>query len=217
MAPARKNTVSRNALPAARCAPRRVGLLGGSFNPVHDGHLHASRLALRRLRLDEVWWLVSPQNPLKAAAGMAPLADRLAAARALAGDARIRVTDIEDRLATRFSVDTIAALHRRYPRTRFVWLIGADIMDQLPKWRRWGAFFRRVAIAVLARPPYSFNALASCAAHRFARFRIGERDAGSLAGRKPPAWVFLHGKAHPASATALRKNRGVNRSNGRPE
>jgi nicotinate-nucleotide adenylyltransferase len=201
--------IFRHRLPGPRGARRRIGLFGGSFNPVHDGHLHASRLALRRLRLDEVWWLVSPQNPLKLQAGMAPFARRLADARAAAGDRRIRVTDIEQTLGTRYSVDTVAALRRLYPRTRFVWLAGADILQQLPRWRHWDRLFGRVAIAVFARAPYSFKALAGAAAHRFARSRIAERDAGSLAGRKPPVWVFLHAREHPASATAIRKRRDV--------
>ncbi len=192
-------------LPAMRGGRRRIGLLGGSFNPAHEGHRQVSLTALRRLRLDEVWWVVSPQNPLKPGAGMASFADRMAAARALAGDPRIRVTDIEDRLGTRYTIDTVDALQRACPGTRFVLLVGADILEQLPRWRRWDSLFCRVAIAVFARTPYSFNALAGIAAHRFARFRIAEAAAGTLAGRTPPAWTFLHGRTHPASATSIRK------------
>lgn len=191
--------------PVMRGGRRRIGLLGGSFNPAHEGHCHISLAALRRLRLDEVWWVVSPQNPLKPGAGMASFADRLAAARALAGDRRIRVTDIEARLGTRYTIDTVNALRRACPGTRFVLLVGADILEQLPRWRRWDSLFRRVAIAVFARTPYSFKALAGIAAHRFARFRVAEAAAGSLAGRTPPAWTFLHGGTHPESATAIRK------------
>ena len=191
--------------PTMRGAGRRIGLLGGSFNPAHAGHCHVSLAALRRLRLDEVWWVVSPQNPLKPGVGMASLAERLAAARALAGDPRIRVTDIEATLGTRYTIDTVCALQRAFPGTRFVLLVGADILEQLPRWRRWDSLFRRVAIAVFARTPYSFKALAGIAAHRFARFRVAEGAAGTLAGRAPPAWTFLHGRTHPASATAIRK------------
>jgi nicotinate-nucleotide adenylyltransferase len=186
---------------------RRIGLLGGSFNPAHGGHLHVSREALKRLRLHEVWWLVSPQNPLKPEAGMAPLEDRLAAARALAQGRRIRVTAIEARLGTRYTVDTVAALRQRCPGARFVLLIGADILSELPRWRRWLDLFASLPIAVFDRRPYSLRALSGLAARRFARFRVTERAAAALAGQDPPAWAFLHGRAHPASATAIRESR----------
>lgn len=191
-------------LGAACRGRRRIGLLGGSFNPAHAGHLHISRVALERLRLDEVWWLVSPQNPLKPLAGMAPLQKRMAAARTLADGHRIRVTDIEFHLGTRYTVDTVAALKRRCPEARFVWLIGADNLVELPQWHRWEDLFRRVPIAVFARRPYSLRALSELAAQRFARFRLRQSAAGELAGREPPAWVFLHCRTHPASATAIR-------------
>lgn len=194
---------------------RRVGLLGGSFNPAHDGHLYISRVALARLGLDEIWWLVSPQNPLKPSAGTAPFAVRLAAARKVARDPRIRVTDIEARLGTRYTVDTIASLRRRCPRTRFVWLIGADNLVQMPRWRRWEALFRSVPIAVFARRPYSLKALSGLAALRFARHRISDKAARTLAGRMPPAWVFLNVRAHPATATAIREARAGSGAAGR--
>lgn len=186
---------------------RRVGLLGGSFNPAHDGHLYISRVALARLGLDEVWWVVSPQNPLKPSTGLAPFAARLAAARTVARDPRIRVTDIEAHLGTRYTVDTVRRLRRRCPRTRFVWLIGADNLAQIPGWRRWGMLFDSVPIAVFARRPYSLKALSGLAALRFARYRISDGAARVLAGRTPPAWVFLNIKAHPATATAIREAR----------
>lgn len=186
-------------------ARRRIGLLGGSFNPAHGGHLHVSRQALELLRLDSVWWLVSPQNPLKREEGMAPLAERLDGARAIAGEqAGIEITAIEEELGTRYTVDTVDALHRRFPDTDFVLLIGADILEQLPRWHDWERLFRIVPIAVFARKPYSLEALSGMAARRFARFRLEEGDAGALAGRKPPAWVFLHIREHPASATEIR-------------
>lgn len=183
---------------------RRIGLLGGSFNPAHDGHRHISLCALRQLGLDEVWWLVSPQNPLKPAHGMAPLEQRMAAARTVARHPRIRVTDIERRLDTRYTVDTVRALKRRHPGYMFVWLIGADNLRQLPRWRAWTGLFRSVAVAVFARPSYSLKALAGQAASRFARFRLPESQARCLASQAPPAWVFLRIRLHPASATAIR-------------
>jgi nicotinate-nucleotide adenylyltransferase len=188
----------------ATSAPLRIGLLGGSFNPAHEGHLHVSGQALDRLALDQVWWLVSPQNPLKDAAGMAPLDERLRTATQLAGKGRIQVTDLERELGTRYTVDTLKALNRRYPGYKFVWLMGADNLSQISRWRDWQGIFQRVPIAVFARPTYSLRALAGPAARRFGTFRIRESHAGTLAGLRPPAWVFLHVRTHAASATQLR-------------
>jgi nicotinate (nicotinamide) nucleotide adenylyltransferase/ribosome silencing factor RsfS/YbeB/iojap len=188
---------------------RRVGLLGGSFNPAHGGHLHISRLALRRLDLDEVWWLVSPQNPLKPSAGMAPFEERLRhAAEIAAGDRRIRVTDIEARLgSTTYTADTLQALRRRFPRIRFVWLMGGDNLAQFPYWRRWQDIFRTVPIAVFARPGTSSKALAGAAAHRFASARVPVTAARLLAEMTPPAWVFFHTRLDKRSATQIRTAR----------
>ncbi len=183
---------------------RRIGLLGGSFNPAHAGHLHISRLALKQLGLDEVWWLVSPQNPLKPAAGMAPLERRLEGARAVAADRRIRVSSIEQPLATRYTVDTLRLLKQKYKNARFVWLIGADNLLQLPKWKDWSGIFHMVPIAVFARDTYDSRALTGQAALRFARYRLDRRAAGRLAATRPPAWVFLANRRHPASATRIR-------------
>ena len=183
---------------------RRIGLLGGSFNPAHDGHRHISLLALRRLGLDEIWWLVSPQNPLKPARGMAPLNDRLACARAVAAHPRIRVTDIERVLNTRYTVDTVKALKSRHPDHNFVWLIGADNLLQMPKWKAWQALFGTVAVAIFARPSYSLRALAGQAAIRFSAYRLPESQARRLADTEPPAWVFLRIRLHSASATEIR-------------
>ena len=189
-------------------ARRRIGLLGGSFNPAHDGHRHISLLALRRLGLDEVWWLVSPQNPLKPAKGMATLAQRMTSARAAAHHPRIRVSDIERRLNTRFTVDTIRALKRRHPDIGFVWLIGADNLLQMPAWKSWQTLFQLVPVAVFARPTYSLRALAGQAAVRFAFDRLPERQARCLAQQQPPAWTFLRIRLHSASATAIRAAAG---------
>jgi nicotinate-nucleotide adenylyltransferase len=192
--------------------PRRVGLLGGSFNPAHEGHLHISREALKRLDLDEVWWLVAPQNPLKPVRGMAPFAKRLAAARALARHPRLRVLDLEARLSTRYTVDTVTALQRIFPRTRFVFIIGADILAQIRQWKRWTEIFARLPIAVLARPTYCFKGLAELAAQRYARHRLAPAAAPSLAEREPPAWVFLPIKLNVHSATEIRSHAGPERA-----
>ena len=183
---------------------QRVGLLGGSFNPAHDGHLHISRLALKYLALHQIWWLVSPQNPLKPGTGMALLADRVARARAVAIDHRIVVADLEVRLGTRYTVDTLTALRRRFPGNRFVWLIGADNLAQIPQWRNWQQIFHTVPVAVFDRPSYSKVALSGFAATRFARNRRQTREAQELAGMRPPAWIFFHSPLHSVSATALR-------------
>ena len=188
---------------------RRIGLLGGSFNPAHRGHLHLSLTALQRLDLDEVWWLVSPQNPLKPVAGMAPFAARLDQARQVAaGHKRIRVTDLENRLGrSRYTVDTLKALRRRFPRLRFVWLMGGDNLVQIRHWERWAEIFRTVPIAVFDRPSYSAKALAGLAAIRFARERLSSTAARRLAETKPPAWAFFHTQLDPTSATLIRTER----------
>ncbi len=181
-----------------------VGLLGGSFNPAHEGHLAISLAALKRLGLDQVWWLVSPQNPLKAASGMAALDRRLASARAMARHPRIHATGIETALGTRYTADTLRALKQRFCRTRFVWLMGADNLIQLPRWRDWQQIFHLVPVAVFDRPTYALGALAGQAARRFARARCAERSARGLARREPPAWVFLHTPLMPQSASKIR-------------
>lgn len=187
---------------------RRVGLLGGSFNPAHDGHRHVSLVALARLRLDEVWWMVSPQNPLKATAGMATMAERIAAAERLADHPRIRVTGIESELGTTRTVDTIAALRRRFRAVRFVWLMGADNLIQIPRWKQWQRLFQSVPIAVFPRPTYSLRALSGVAARQFAMARVPASRARMLADMCPPAWTFVCAPTHAASATAIRLGGG---------
>ena len=182
----------------------RIGLLGGSFNPAHSGHRHLSIEALRRLDLDRIWWLVSPQNPLKPVAGMAPLEHRLAAAWSVARHPRIIVSDIENRLGTRRTADTLAALTKQHPRTRFVWLMGADNLMQISQWSRWQEIFETVPVAVFARPSYSLHALAGTAARRYRRNRILEGAARTLAVTPPPAWVFCRMRHDPTSASAIR-------------
>jgi nicotinate-nucleotide adenylyltransferase len=179
-------------------------LLGGSFNPAHGGHLHISREALRRLDLDEVWWLVSPQNPLKPVRGMAPLCKRVAAAASLVSDRRIRVSDIEARLGTTFTADTLTMLKRRFPRTRFVWLMGADNLAQFRHWSRWQHIFHAVPIAVFARPSYCLEGLVEPAARRFARRRIPQQQARRLADLAPPVWAFFLSRLDASSATQIR-------------
>ncbi len=182
-------------------------MLGGSFNPAHAGHRHVSLEALKRLDLDEVWWLIAPQNPLKPVKGMASLSDRLKGARALAGHPRIKVTDLEARLGTRFTADTLSELRRRFPRARFVWLMGADNLTQIRRWDRWKDVFRLAPIAVFARPTYCLRALAELAAQRFKRQRRRLRNVRCLADARAPAWAFLTTRLDASSATALRSHR----------
>ena len=181
----------------------RIGLLGGSFNPAHEGHRHIARLALRRLRLDQVWLMVSPGNPLKPSAGMAPLAERMAGARRLADGRRIVATSVEASFGTRYSVDTLQVLRRRFPAVRFVWVMGADILDQLPHWRRWADIVAGISFAVWPRPTYNHRALACLVAHRLRTARRPEREAALLPGNAP-GLVFCNALQTSISATALR-------------
>ncbi len=198
--------------PPSQFMRRRVGLLGGSFNPAHDGHRHIAELALSRLDLDEVWWLVSPQNPLKKSAGMAALANRFASATEFARHPRMRVTDLETALGTRYTAQTLARLRNIYPRISFVWVMGADNLLQIPAWKGWSQIFHAVPVAVFARAPYSSRALSGAAAGRFAGSRLPQRAARSLAKQTPPAWAFVHARLHAASATAIRARSGTRRA-----
>ena len=187
----------------------RIGILGGSFNPAHEGHLHLARMALARLRLDQVWLLVSPGNPLKPARGMAPLAARLASAARLADKRHVIATDIERHLGTRFAVDTLAGLQRRFPRTTFIWLMGADNLVQLPRWRNWPTLARQTSFAVMPRPTYNHRALAGQAARRLRRWRVPARQAPGLGRGGAPSWLFLEARENAASSTARRAAAGA--------
>jgi nicotinate-nucleotide adenylyltransferase len=183
----------------------RVGLLGGSFNPAHPGHLHVAHVALRRLRLDQVWLLVSPGNPLKPVAGMAPLAERLAGARRIADGRRVVATVIEARLRTRYTFDTLLALRRRFPRVDFVWLMGADNLVQLPRWQHWTEIPGLMPIAVIPRPGYNGRALSGQASSRLRPAFRSPHTAPALARMAAPAWTFLPVRQNRLSATELRR------------
>ncbi len=185
----------------------RIGLLGGSFNPAHEAHRDISLFALKRLKLDRVWWLVSPGNPLKDVSALPDLDARISAAQEIASDPRIVVTGIEACLRTRYTVDTIAKLRRRFPRARFVWLMGADNLSQFSRWRDWQTIADLLPIAVIDRPSHSLRASASAAAQRLARHRLDDTRAHKLADCAPPAWVFLRGLKLPLSSTELRSRR----------
>lgn len=183
----------------------RVGLYGGSFNPAHEAHRAASLLALKRLRLDRVWWLVTPGNPLKDNQALPPLGRRLAQARAVANHPALLPTGLEAGLGTRFSHDTVAALVRRFPQVHFVWLMGADNLASFQRWQRWKELAALLPIAVIDRPGCTFPAMAGPAAGALARWRRPESEAGALATTRPPAWVFLHGLKSPVSSTRIRE------------
>ena len=183
-----------------------MGLLGGSFNPAHSGHRHVAELARRRLGLDQVWLMVSPGNPLKPIAGMAPFADRLRGATEMGDGRRVVATGIEAALGTRYSVDTLRLLRRRFPHVRFVWIMGADILTQLPRWRRWREIVRDLPFVVLPRPGYTLPALAGEAARCLRGRRRPAHEAPILA-RSRSGWVFLPASQNATSATAIRATR----------
>lgn len=182
----------------------RIGLLGGSFDPAHEGHALITREALKRFRLDAVWWLVSPGNPLKAR-GPAPLAERMAQARRVMRHPRVSVTDIEARLGTRHTHATLARLAALYPGVTFVWLMGADNMAGLHRWERWQDIMAGVAVGVLARPGQRISARLSPAARAFRRYRLRPREAARLAGTPAPAWVFVNVPMSDLSSTGIRE------------
>ena len=186
----------------------RIGLLGGSFNPPHVAHRAISLFAIKRLELDRVWWLVSPGNPLKDPGGVHDLDERAEAARRMADDPRIDVSCLESVIGTRYTVDTISYLRRRASGLRFVWIMGADNLAQFHRWQNWRRIASEVPIAVIDRPPQSFRALAAPAAQALARYRLPENQAGRLADRRAPAWVFLTGMKLSLSSTGLRNPDG---------
>ena len=178
-----------------------IGLLGGSFDPAHGGHVHITEAALRRLGLDRIWWLVSPGNPLKPQ-GPAPLALRMARARDVMRDPRVTITDLEARLGTRRTVDTLAALTAIYPGVRFVWLMGADNLAQFHRWDRWQRIMELAPVGVLARPGWGVAALNSVAVRRFRAARVMRPD--QLARRGLPAWCFINLPLDGQSSSAIR-------------
>jgi nicotinate-nucleotide adenylyltransferase len=159
---------------------------------------------MKRLGLDRVWWIVSPGNPLKDTRALQPLAERMAATRSVAHHPRIAISDLEAQIGTRFTLDTLKYLRRRCPGVRFVWISGADVLSEFHRWRGWQNIFRLVPIAIVDRDGRGLTALAAPAAHAMRRFRLPEAKAKGLPGRRPPAWVFLHGLRSSLSSTALR-------------
>lgn len=189
----------------------RIGLFGGSFDPPHEGHLLVAETALTRLRLDRLWWMVTPGNPLKDTSGLAPLAERIAACERLAAHPRIVVCAPEVRLASRYTADTVAALAMRRPGVRFVWVMGADNLATFHRWERWRDIAATMPVAVVDRPGATLAFTSAPAAQTLARHRVDEADARLLPSLAPPAWTFLHGPRSGQSSTALRAARAAPR------
>ncbi len=187
---------------------QRIGLMGGSFNPPHEGHAVCALTALTRLRLDQLWWMVTPGNPLKSAAGLPDLEARMAASRAFARSPAIKITGFEAELGSPYTYATIRFVTRHLPRVRFVWVMGADNLATFHHWQHWRDIARLVPIAVVDRPGWHLKALASPAARYLARSRLSEAHAALLPAAKPPAWVFLTTHLSEASSTALRAGNG---------
>ncbi len=186
---------------------RRIGLLGGSFNPPHEGHREISLAALERLRLDAVWWLASPGNPLKDAKDYAPYDERMALARRTANHPDIVVSDFERRHNLQCTVDTLERIIELNPDTDFIWLMGADSLASFHRWKNWARIAELAPFAVFSRPSYGEAALASEAATTLAPFRLETDNAGELAGMEPPAWVYFSDIDNPLSSTAIRTDR----------
>lgn len=183
----------------------RVGLFGGSFNPAHEGHAHVAETAMARLRLDRVIWLVSPQNPLKSSHETAPLALRMAHARHRARGPGMIISDAETRFGSQYTIDTLRVLRARFPRVKFVWIMGADSLASFHRWRGWTQIMREVPVAVVSRPWAALKSRCSPAARRFAHARRPDSQAPLLADERSPAWVYLRGPFNFTSSTALRE------------
>jgi len=198
--------VMRHDIPYAR-AGQTIGLLGGSFDPAHEGHAHVTREALKRFGFDRVWWLVSPGNPLKAQ-GPAPLAERMVRARVAIDHPRVVVTDIEARLGTRFTAETLVRLFALYPGVRFTWLMGADNLAGFHRWERWDEIMQALPIGVIARPGERVAARTSPAARRFRAARLGGASASLLAHATAPAWCLVNVPMVDTSSSAIRAGGG---------
>ncbi|MCF6320313.1 MAG: nicotinate-nucleotide adenylyltransferase [Rhizobiaceae bacterium] len=185
----------------------KIGLFGGSFNPPHSGHVHISHIALRRLGLDQLWWSVSPGNPLKNNHNLLPLPQRLKLCQELVDHPAVRITAFEARFNVRYTADTLEVLTTRRPCVNFVWVMGADNLTDFHKWDRWRNIADRVPLAVIDRPGSTMSPNSTSATSSLSRFRVDERDGQLLAGAKPPAWTFIHGPRSFLSSTQIRNSK----------
>jgi len=186
----------------------QIGLFGGSFNPPHAGHRLVAEIALRRLRLDQLWWMVTPGNPLKSTRELAPLAERIRLSEAFARDPRIKVTAFEAAFKIRYTADTLALVRAKNPGVDFVWIMGADSLRDFHRWQRWREIMLTFPLAIVDRPGSTLSFLSSMAAKTFDYARVDERDAPHLARMKAPAWTFIHGPRSSLSSTAIRRANG---------
>lgn len=181
-----------------------IGLFGGSFNPPHEGHALVAEIALRRLGLDQLWWMVTPGNPLKQRSNLAPLAERIALSETIADNPRIKVTAFEKAIGESYTAKTLAYVKARNPQVRFIWIMGADNLKYFHRWQNWQRIARTFPIAVIDRPGATLSYLSSKMAQTFNYARVDEDDAGALWTRQAPAWTFIHGPRSTISSTALR-------------
>lgn len=186
---------------------QRVGLFGGSFNPPHEGHVLVSEIAIRRLRLDQLWWMVTPGNPLKSKRYLAPLSERVALSEGLAKDPKIRVTAFEQALGSSYTAQVLARVKARNPGVHFIWIMGADNLRDFHHWQQWHKIAMTFPIAVIDRPGATLSFLSSVMAKTFDYARVDERDAPMLGALRAPAWTFIHGPRSSLSSTAIRKQR----------
>ena len=188
-----------------------IGLMGGSFNPAHSGHRLISELAIKRLGLNKVWWLVSPQNPLKSSAGMASIKERVQNAVKISRNPRIKVMTVESSLNTQYTVDLLKILSKRFSSARFIWIMGADNLLQFSEWKNWEEITTLVRIAIFDRPRFSLKSLVADMPRRFSGNRLREREGLLLKYKKPPAWIFFHSNLNHISATKIRSQMKTNR------
>lgn len=189
----------------AQHVPPIIGLLGGSFNPAHNGHLHITQEAMKRLGLKEVWWLVTPHNPLKDKGSLANYASRFKSAQQIVADTKhVKISNLEQQINTQYTMQTLRYLKRRYPRTTFVWLMGADNLAGFHRWENWADILTHFRVLVLDRAPFSHRALRSKAAIRFQRNRLHGKRIASLPVHPTPVWGYVHMQRHPESSTAIR-------------
>ncbi len=193
--------------PQDSLAGKKIGLLGGSFNPAHAAHLEISLVALEKLKLDGVWWLVSPQNPLKSPEGMASFEERMTSARAMSPEPRIYVTDLEEKMNVRYTVDSVTRITSLLPDTQFVWLMGADNLAEFSQWKDWKKITQTIVFAIFDRPGYSTAAETSEAAAYFQDKEIPSAEAADLCSLKPPAWTFIRDTKNPLSSTDIRRKK----------
>ena len=206
---AKHNSSEEMMLKDAMCLPhvedgQSIGLFGGSFNPPHQGHLHVSKTALIRAQLDQVWWLVSPGNPLKDHSELSSLSDRVRMSRKLIDHPRIKVSAIEAKYNETYTEKTLSLILRMRPKVNFVWLMGADNLAGFHRWQNWQKIASMVPIMVIDRPGSTLSFRSARAAISLARYRIDETDAELLPGIKPPAWTFVHAPRSPLSSTEIR-------------